>query len=299
MTSTRHQRGPTSFPRKSPGLLCAATAALFLALPGFSQTPQEQPSDFVLFGNFVLEVEGELVRDASLYHSPSRKGVLVRSPLLSSPVLVLPAGKVIQMYADEELVDTGTGSVRLLEGATPTSTTRFTLEDAGPRWEMDGKRVRLVANPPLLGAHDRAQVLEHDPAYRFKSEQYTPTPDHLRALQQFDGAVKVKVFFGSWCSVCAELMPGILKVDTELAASQAPYTFEYYGIPRDYKDPEVQQEGISSVPTAVVWVNGRRIGQINSASWRYPAMALRNIVYGVRSEVEQRLEELEVPIPPR
>src|SRR6185312_12098973 len=52
----------------------------------------------------------------------------------------------------------------------------------------------------------------------------------------------------------------LLKVEDQV--QNPKLRFEYFGLPRDFNDPEAKKAGIHSVPTGIVYVNGREAGRI-------------------------------------
>jgi thiol-disulfide isomerase/thioredoxin len=137
----------------------------------------------------------------------------------------------------------------------------------------------MVPKPPLVGLRGAAEVLDHSPEYGTKAATYTPTSSTLASLRGQGEDVQVKVFFGSWCSVCKRYLPYSLKLDQSLEESKVQ--FQYYGLtnpPEGWTDPEVKKMKVQSLPTAVVFVNGREAGRITGNSWLRPGQALDRIV---------------------
>ncbi len=108
---------------------------------------------------------------------------------------------------------------------------------------------------------------------------YTPSIPVLAKLRSQTEDVQVLVFFGSWCSACKQMVPRIMKVDEQLDGSKVQ--IDYYGLPQGRAfsaDTKASAMGIKSVPTGVVFLNGREIGRINGNGWKIPELAINNVL---------------------
>ena len=118
----------------------------------------------------------------------------------------------------------------------------------------------LDPKPALRGLRKGADLLASIPEYVRNSKGYTPNAAAIAALKKADRKpVTVHVVFGSWCPHCRQHVPLMLRVENEV--KNPNIKFEYYGIdnpPDGWKDPEVKRLGIKGIPTAIVYVNGRR-----------------------------------------
>jgi len=86
------------------------------------------------------------------------------------------------------------------------------------------------------------------------------------------------VFFGSWCPHCRQHVPLLLKVEDEV--KNPNIKFEYFGLPRDFNDPEAKKAEVKSVPIGIVYVNGREVGRITGDGWNSPEVLLDRIIAG-------------------
>jgi hypothetical protein len=68
----------------------------------------------------------------------------------------------------------------------------------------------------------------------------------------------------------------LLKVEDQLTGSKI--RFEYYGMPRDFNDPEAKRLSIKGVPTAIVYVNGRQVGRLEGQDWASPEASLTRLL---------------------
>jgi thiol-disulfide isomerase/thioredoxin len=261
--------------RAVSGLLVAA--AVCAALPARGQAI---PSDSVLrgfqrTGEFVLLVNGQADAKAEVYVNRNIPAYLIL-PTTLSPILITPgAGKVetVQMLKVARKPD---GTADLLADAVTKSQGKFQLVGERVDFTSEGKKVSLSPKPPLLGLKKAADLKTHSPEYAVSAKAYTPNAQSVAALKKQAQPVRVLVFFGSWCPHCKEVVPHLLRVEDEIKG--AKIQFDYRGIARDFKDPEVQRLSIKEVPTAVVYVNGREIGRITRNDWTAPEAALARLL---------------------
>jgi thiol-disulfide isomerase/thioredoxin len=121
-------------------------------------------------------------------------------------------------------------------------------------------------------------MIGHSVAYIHRAESYTPSAEVLANLRESDRAVRVRVFFGSWCAACGQSVPRLMKVVQELGSS-SPIEVEYYGLPRGFAgEPEAEKYGITGVPTAVVFDRDAEIGRIGGNEWISPEKTLTELL---------------------
>jgi thiol-disulfide isomerase/thioredoxin len=178
------------------------------------------------------------------------------------------------LYQPEAIHRNIDGSHDKLPSPAGTPAGTFELIDQLPRFTVEGRSAKLAKRPDLLGPRTGAEITRYDPSYRTRADGYRPNSDYLKRLLQVKEPVSVRIVFGSWCSVCAELLPNAIKVEELL--SDTPIRIEYYGIPQDFDDPEARRLGVTSTPTGIVYAEGREITRITGYSWRFPELALHN-----------------------
>ena len=259
----------------------ALLAALILA--PLTATAQRLPADMELqafdpSSDYEIKVDGATPAKVQLYFSQRAAAYLIMKAF-SAPVLVRQRGGSVESVHIMKVAKQGNGSIDLLQGAVLANLGRYQFTGQNIEFTVDGKKVQMVPRPPLVGLHDAEEVLEHSPEYGVKAATYTPTPATLSSLRSQGKDVKVKVFFGSWCSVCSRYLPYGLKVEEGLDDSKV--SFEYYGLsmpPEGWKDPVVTKAKVTGVPTAIVTVNGREAGRITGNGWARPEETLARIV---------------------
>jgi thiol-disulfide isomerase/thioredoxin len=266
MRTPRH-----SFPILLIASLCVPLA-VGVAAPAEAQGTPRDPR-FWPIGSYSLELDGEAV-EAEFFHSAGLGTILIRTPELSHWVELQPRGRSVTLLGPEAVHRNVNGTYDKLATPLGTPAGTFELVDQLPRFTVEGRLAELRQRPHLLGPRTADEILEHDASYRIRADAYQPQGDYLQRLQQVRQPVLVKVIFGTWCSVCAELLPHVIKVEELLG--DTPIRFEYHGVPQNFDDPEARRLGVRSTPTGIVYVEGQEIQRITGYSWRFPDLALHN-----------------------
>jgi thiol-disulfide isomerase/thioredoxin len=235
--------------------------------------------DFRSSGTYVLTIDGKPA-DAEIFES-NVPAVLVIAPVLPTPVLLRPGKATVETVPLAKVARQSDGSVDLLADAELAPLGKFKPVGASVAFLYGGKQVSLDPKPPLLGLQAAAELLAHDPAYARNAAEYRPGPTSLAALGAASTPVTVRVFFGSWCSFCKLRVPRMLAVEAALASSNV--AVEYFGLPSPpaaWKDPEATRLKVGSVPTAIVFVDGKAVGRLIGDDWNAPEVALARLAAG-------------------
>lgn len=271
---------------------CGRLAAISLALVGLLATPvwsQTVPggalTDFQPV-TYRFEVAGRPLADAEIYQSRSTGSMLILAAELEAPVLIkLREGRVetVNLMKVDKKSD---GSVTLLQNPTlaQLGSYRLTSDRTGVGFDLFGQEAVLKEKPHLLGN----QTLEGMQAYSLEyvrgAEAYTPSNPVVAKLREQPEDVQVLVFFGSWCSACKQMVPRIMKVDEQLDGSKVK--IDYYGLPQGQAfaaDTRASSLGIKSVPTGVVFLDGKEVGRISGNGWKIPELAINNVLVKAQS----------------
>lgn len=268
-----HFRVP--FRRAVSGLLVAA--AVCAALPAAAQGA---PSDSVLrgfqqTGDFILLVNGQADAKAQVYVNRSLPAYLIL-PTTLTPVLLTPRAGSVETVQMLKISKKSDGTLDLLADAVLKPQGKFTLAGERVDFTSEGRKMSLSPKPPLLGAKKAADLKLHSPDYVQTAKAYTPNAQSVAALKKQVKPVRVLVFFGSWCPHCKEVVPHLLRVEDEIKGSKIQ--IDYRGVPRDFKDPELQKLNISEVPTAVIYMNGKEIGRLVRNDWNNPEVVLSKVL---------------------
>jgi thiol-disulfide isomerase/thioredoxin len=225
--------------------------------------------DFEPSGDFQLVVDGQVAKDAKINQSQRAAAFLIRAPQLPEPVLLSPRTGSVETVSLMSLALRSNGVVDILADAQSTPQGAFRLDGEEVIFSVAGKQLKLVPRPDLTGFHGREEMIDHNPAYGYKAQGYTPDATDLAQLKGAGADVQVRVFFGSWCPTCSRYVPLVMKVDEELGGT---VDFRYYGLPKQNfrNDPEAKRANITGVPTIVVYRGGKEVGRLQSTQWPKP-----------------------------
>lgn len=260
-------------------------AGLLLA-PAWSQTaPGGTLTDFQPV-TYRFEVAGRPLADAEVYQSRSTGSMLILASDLEAPVLIrLREGRVetVNMMKVDKKPD---GSVTLLQDPTLASlgSYRLTSDRTGVGFDLNGQEAVLKEKPHLLGNQKLEGMQAYSLEYVRGAAAYTPSNPVVAKLREQPEEVKVLVFFGSWCAACKQMVPRIMKIDEQLDGSKVQ--FDYYGLPQGRgfsADTKASSMGISSVPTGVVFLDGKEVGRISGNGWKIPELAINNVLVKAQS----------------
>ena len=260
-----------------------AAAVLVTALPARAQ---DAIRGFQKTGEYLLMVNGKVDKGAEVYLNTSVPAYLVIPTALPSPVLLTPRAGTVETVSIMKIAKQQDGSADLLAGARLASQGKFKLDGERVLFTSEGKPASLNPKPPLLGVKKAADLKAHSPEYVRTAQGYKPNAQAIATIKKQAQPVRILVFFGSWCPHCREHLPFLMKVEDEIKGSKVQV--DYYGIPRDFKDPEVKRLNVRSVPTAVVYVNGKETGRIQGDEWSAPEAALNRILGGARQAASGR-----------
>jgi thiol-disulfide isomerase/thioredoxin len=261
-----------------------AVAAVALALLAVASVSHAQgvPSDSLLrgfqpLGEYTLVVDGKPVPAAEIYQNERVPAILILTSALSSPVMLTPRAGSVETVNLMKVAKQKDGSVDLLADAVLAPAGQFKTDGHDKvSFTYQGKQVSLDPKPALLGVKTNADLKAYLPDYVRGARMYSPNSAAITELRKKSLPVTVRVFFGSWCSHCRQLVPLLLRVEDEV--KNPKIKFEYFGVPRDFNDPEVKKMGIRSVPTGIVYVNGKEVGRIISEGWNAPEVLLNKIL---------------------
>ncbi|HEX4965935.1 MAG TPA: thioredoxin family protein [Thermoanaerobaculia bacterium] len=260
----------------------ALAAFALLAVPFAARAQGVVPSDSVLrgfqpTGEYSLLVDGKPV-SAEIYQNDRLPAMLIISSSFPSPVLLTPRAGTAETVNLMKVAKQKDGSVDLLADAMLAPLGKFQTEGENVLFTYQAKRASLNPRPALLGLKTNADLKGYLPEYVRGAKGYTPNAAAIADLKKRSTPVTVRVYFGSWCPHCRQHVPMLLKVEDEV--QNPKIKFEYFGLPRDFKDPEVTRVGIKAVPTGVVYVNGKEAGRITGDGWGSPEVLLNKIIAG-------------------
>ena len=260
-----------------PALLVAAAAHL----P--AQTAHPVLSGFAPIDDYILEIDGEADTGARLYLSQRAASMLILSDALGEPILLWARSMAVDQLQGSDLLTSGPGydvvaepDKTYLGEATPDQTTIVL--------PIEGRDVKVLPRPPLVGDRTLGELLEHSPGYRAGMGRFpAERRRHGRTPRQRSGT-------GPECSsapgaACANrCCRTSSRVNAGLEGTQV--TFEYYGLaspPAGWEDPEVKSNEVTGLPMAIVYRDGREVGRFGGANeFAQPARVLQALLASAR-----------------
>ena len=261
-------------------LLLAAAARTPAPAAAAQGLPEGAPNgamrDFQLIGDFVLMLGGKQV-PAEIYQNPHAAAVLILSSALPSPVLLSPPSNSAQTVNLMKIEKKPGGTIDLLPGSALGYLSGLDISDDGVGFKVEGKSAELKNAPALIGLHNAEEVTAHNPEYLPRAAAYNPDPQAVAALRKEPQPVRLRIFYGSWCPHCREMVPHAIKLERELRGAKVH--FEYFGVPHNFgSDPTAKQNAIQGVPTGIVYINDKEVGRIVGTSWNTPEVFLLGII---------------------
>jgi thiol-disulfide isomerase/thioredoxin len=266
----------TSTSRRMTARICLAVLAI--ALPAGTTLSAQTISGFTASSDYLLEIDGKPAPTATVYWSPSARMFLIVVKDQPAPLLVEPMSRQVKTVPLMKIAKRPDGTVGILEGAVMAPKASFeTTPDGLATFKVDGHSYKLQEKPPLLGWQTPDSIAAYNQLYVQRADAYKPQPAALAELKKQAADVKLTVFFGSWCPFCQQKVPMVMRLARELQGSKVK--FDFYGLPHGFSnDPQAQRHGVKSVPTGIVFVNGKEVGRISADGWAVPETTLRNLV---------------------
>ena len=125
-----------------------------------------------------------------------------------------------------------------------------------------GGDIQIEPAPPVIGAIERADLEARQPVYARHARAYRPDAAAVAALAAHKEPVEILAFFGTWCSTCKTVLPGLL-ASLDAAANPA-LTLTCVGVDEELKQPEdmIGEFDVKGTPTIIVLISGMEIGRI-------------------------------------
>jgi thiol-disulfide isomerase/thioredoxin len=269
----------TAATHRLPAPYLLAPCLLALAFAPAVLSAQGGMDGFRPTGDYVFELAGATDEEAEVFVLGQGTAFLILSHEVEAPLLIEPRAGDVKTVSVLKVSRQADGTVNLLPNAAATSQGPFSIDLEGVTFTIDGQSAGLMVKPPFLGSAGVQELFEYSVDYRQGAEAYAASAPILRELQGEERAVRVRVFFGTWCPHCQVVMPRILKVAQSLTGSRIE--LEFYGLPMQItEDPEARRWDISGVPTGIVLVGDREVGRISGGEWKIPELAIKNALDG-------------------
>ncbi len=264
--------------------LCTLLALLVVTSVPTAAQPAAHPvlSAFLPIDEYVLEIDGQTVSGARLYMSQRARAMLILSDSLGGP-LILWAGTMAVDHLPATDLLASRGGYDVIAEPNKSYIGQAEADQTAIALPIEGRSIRILPRPPLLGDRTLGELLDHSPGYRAGMDAFQPNPAAMTALREA-GPIRVRVFFGSWCGVCKRVLPNLLEVNAGLEGSNI--AFDYYGLaspPAGWEDPEVKGNGVTGLPMAIVYRDGEEVGRFGGANdFAQPAQVLQALLSGAR-----------------
>lgn len=232
--------------------------------------------DFEPDGQMLLELDGKIPADSKMYLAKRASAYLVTVPSLNKALVIIARTQKVEAVALDKVKELDNGTMGILADAEFEPLGSFDIQGDQVVSPTSLGALVLKPRPSLLGLRSAADLIEHNEAYGFKSDQYPPSAEVIAKLKKEGRDVQVRVYFGSWCSTCSRVVPWVVRVDRELEGSKID--FEYYGLPRTMDDESAKAMDIHGVPTVVVFVDGQEVGRRDASGLSVPEKALAEIL---------------------
>jgi len=260
------------------GLLVSALLLCLAAVAGSTYAQSAGISGFTPIGDYLVEIDEQDQDSAQIFGARGARSLIIMSSELPAPLLVNLADGSVAGLQLMKVAQRDNGSLDLLPDPIARQYGQYRIDGARIVFEVEGREVVIKPKPVLVGNRSAAEIVAYDPDYGVKRDAYVASPELIEKLRRQD-AVRVRVYFGSWCPFCGEMVPRVLKVEQALEGSAIQ--FEYYGLPHQISDDsEARAMSISGVPTGIVYRGGKEIGRINGSSWQSPEQAILDILQG-------------------
>ena len=267
----------TRFPSTARKALLSILILLSFTAPALLAQAGDRMNGFLATGDYLLELDGQMIDGASVYRSATAQAVLIVADELPAPVLIRPRFRSVEKVSLLKMNQKPDGSIDLLPNPTYAAEPGFTVDGSDVVFEVEGTEARLKPKPALAGFQPASAIYEHSPEYEQRASYYTPEASVVDELRQQSKSVRVQIFFGTWCPACGQMVPRILKVAEQTRGSKIEFAF--YGLEREFSgDSEAKRLGIRSVPTGVIWVDGKEVGRLTGNDWRSPERALKELI---------------------
>ena len=255
-------------------------ALLVASVPAATPLAAQTLSGFTASTDYLLQIDGQPATNAKIYWSQASRMFLVVLKDQPTPLLLEPMSRQVKSVPLVKLATRPDGTVSILEGAVMTPRgVLATTPDGVAKFVVDGRGYQLQEKPPLIGWQTAEAISAYNNLYTTRADAYKPQATALADLKKQTAEVKVTVYFGSWCPFCQQKVPMMMRIARELAASKVKVDF--YGLPHGFSnDAQAQRFNVKSVPTGIVFKNGKEVGRISADGWAAPEATLAKLVTG-------------------
>lgn len=284
----------TSSAQANPAPAKPASEAEAASVAGASSGEQGAPagtatdpffSGFEPDGKWQVFVDGKASTGQVWLAQRAANAFLIDAPELASVVLVQPRQRSVETVARGSIVTEAEGTRALAADAKPAAAGGFEVVGEVVTIPVGGKAIELREAPYQLKLQSVEALLASNAHYRFGASRYRPSEPIIRTLRGISTPVTIKIFFGTWCPHCSEVLPKIFSIAKALEGSSV--RFEFYGLDKGEafgEDPEAKKYSLRGVPTGVVLVDGKERGRVEGGAWRIPELGIQNTL--INADIE-------------
>ena len=257
------------------GRRAAVIVVLAVLASSLPLAAQSNLTGFIQVDDYLLEIDGERDTGATIYFQQRVPAYLVLPAASNTPLLIVPRTRQVQSVSLMKVTTGPNNTLDLADDAVFARQGQFEILGKDIAWSTEGKSYRLYEKPAFLGLTDGAGLGEYSKRYKIGADSYTPAASVIESLRKENRDAHLRVYFGSWCPFCQRYLPKLVRVERDVGAA---VKIDYYGLPTDMKDPVAQQMNVKSVPTAVLFVDGKEVGRFERNDWESPERGLQRLL---------------------
>ena len=225
---------------------------------------------------FSTEVDGGKTRPGTVYERRGTPEMLGQMPD-GSWFLLQPQERQVLALAKDKVKQAPGSSQATLGDDLPESGSAVRLTKNGLTFDVEGKFVKVLPTPPLLGEVHVEDFLDLCPDYEQRVETYKPDAKTVSRLAKAEGGRTVEVFFGSWCPHCQQVLPKLIK--SLRAADNSKIEVKWIGLPRMFlNEPQAKERDVTGVPTIIVMEGEHEVGRFSGVEKVPVEVSLANLV---------------------
>jgi len=229
-------------------------------LPQSNYAYFEHPA-FVVRVNEVVDFESEV------YVNRSQTEFVLLSSRLTFAMLIDLYTKRFSAYANSDFVqNVDRRQVDLRAIAKPSRRGICNMAGTSVACRYGDVMIAIVPRPHLNGEVSLQQLYAHSQHYRKVQASYMPDVESIQSLRSRTKPIEIRVYFGTWSSICREVVPEFLAVVA--GAANPNLRIRLIAINKEMNEPSalVVGEKILQVPTFYVCRNGKEIATFSHRS---------------------------------
>jgi thiol-disulfide isomerase/thioredoxin len=211
---------------------------------------------------FVVEINGRQDVGTKLYQPQNHKPfMLLRSGLLTSPVLIDLGGKSVSELTKKEVLSDGEYSVATKAIPRGRPAGMYTMKDNATVFSVQGKALTIRIKPDIIGETNESFIYQHSPLYMQLRNKYKPKKSAVEFVRKYPVKTDVVVIFATWCPTCKKVLPRFLRLMKD--ASNNAFSVKYFGLAMGGSEPRwITDRYGKDYPAFIFYQNGKERGRI-------------------------------------